>query len=134
VLGTTKMLTFPIFRPVLFDSNTVKKFAKVEIGRDHLSTFSFKNKCMTDMQNTERYFRIPDYKTEPQAFKFGDKPNSFVFIKNSLMGKKCVLEFQFRTFYPNGLLFLSDVSRFQLKCNLKMQFVLFSVSFIQRKY
>jgi laminin alpha 1/2 len=30
-----------------------------------------------------------------------------------LMGKKCVLEFQFRTFYPNGLLFLSDSHSFR---------------------
>ncbi|RZB39130.1 laminin subunit alpha-1, partial [Asbolus verrucosus] len=94
--------------PILFNQFTVKDFARVKIGRDEPESLLFENKCMKEMQNTERYARIPDYKTDPQAFKFGDKPNSFILIKNSFMGKKYVLEFQFRTFYPSGLLFLSS--------------------------
>ncbi|KYB27445.1 Laminin subunit alpha-1-like Protein [Tribolium castaneum] len=94
-------------RPVTFNTNTVKSFARVQIGRDHPETLQTKSECMNFMQNTERYFRTPDYKTEPQAFKFGDKSNSYVFIKNTFGGKKLLMEFQFRTFYPNGLLFLA---------------------------
>ncbi|XP_044266539.1 laminin subunit alpha-1 isoform X2 [Tribolium madens] len=94
-------------RPVTFNISTIKSFAKAQIGRDYPSTLQSKSECMNFMQNTERYFRTPDYKTEPQAFKFGDKLNSYVFIKNTFGGKKFVMEFQFRTFYPNGLLFLA---------------------------
>ncbi|KAJ3653214.1 hypothetical protein Zmor_012478 [Zophobas morio] len=91
-------------RPILFNTANVQSFQNVEIGRDRTLA---RNESIREMQNTERYF-TPDYRTEPFAFKFGDKPNSFVLIKNPAVGKRLILEFQFRTFYPNGVLFVSN--------------------------
>lgn len=98
-----------VFRPIPFSSETIKSFSQVEIGRDQPNSIVFDSKCGKEMQNTERYLKIPSYKTDPQAFKFGDKPNSYILVKKFLTDKKYVLEFQFRTFYPNGLLFLTTV-------------------------
>jgi hypothetical protein len=54
------------------------------------------------------------YSVEPGAVKFGDKPHSHVtlqklWLRNG-MPKNFSLIFDFRTHYPNGLLFLLPVS------------------------
>lgn len=53
------------------------------------------------------------YSLEQSAVRFGDIPFSHVLIdfqKQTLMHKNFTLELKFRTFYPNGLLFIILVS------------------------
>lgn len=57
--------------------------------------------------------RIPGYTLEQGAVKFGDSPNSHVqfnFKSNNFWHKEFSISFEFRTFYLNGLLFVSPVS------------------------
>nr|CAD7455143.1 unnamed protein product [Timema tahoe] len=51
--------------------------------------------------------------TEPGAVKFGDSPNSHVLIhrRTAVDKKEYILELDFRTFYPNGLLFIITSTR-----------------------
>lgn len=59
--------------------------------------------------------RIPGYSLEQGAVKFGDSPNSHVqfnFKSNNFWHKEFSIIFEFRTFYLNGLLFVSPVSIF----------------------
>lgn len=57
--------------------------------------------------------KVASYSLEPGAVKFGDLPFSHVqvnFRKRSVLQKDYEIEFDFRTFYPNGLLFVVPVS------------------------
>lgn len=56
--------------------------------------------------------RIPGYSLEQGAVKLGDSPNShlqFMFKSNNFWMKEFSITFEFRTFYLNGLLFVSPV-------------------------
>lgn len=49
------------------------------------------------------------FSLEPGAVKFGDNPHSYVHIafgKRHNMQKNFKMDFRFRSFYPNGLLFI----------------------------
>lgn len=53
------------------------------------------------------------YSYEPNAFKFGDGPHSHAIVSlptRNLWQKNFSVLFDFRTFYPNGVLFLAPVS------------------------
>lgn len=58
--------------------------------------------------------KVPYYSLEPGALKFGDKPQSHTQLYlnfENFWNQKKVIEFDFRTYYPNGLLFITPVSR-----------------------
>lgn len=57
--------------------------------------------------------KVPYYSLEPGALKFGDKPHSHTQLYlnfKKFWEKKYSIEFDFRTYYPNGLLFITPVS------------------------
>lgn len=109
----------PFFRELLFTPNSVIEFANVEIGREppvkirssekavkSLSTYFTNN-----MLNTESCARSSNYETISDAINYGDKPNSYTNIKSNFWKTDYSLTFQFRTYYSDGLLFISTVSR-----------------------
>nr|XP_031843946.1 laminin subunit alpha-1 isoform X2 [Nomia melanderi] len=54
--------------------------------------------------------KVPYYSLEPGALKFGDKANSHTQLYlnfKKFWEKKYAIEFDFRTYYPNGLLFIT---------------------------
>lgn len=56
--------------------------------------------------------KIPYYSLEPGALKFGDKPQSHTQLYlnfENFWAQKKMIEFDFRTYYPNGLLFITPV-------------------------
>jgi len=56
--------------------------------------------------------KVPYYSLEPGALKFGDKPHSHTQLYlnfKKFWEKKYAIEFDFRTYYPNGLLFITPV-------------------------
>jgi laminin alpha 1/2 len=62
----------------------------------------------------EECHKGPSYSLEPGAAKFGDSPHSHVQIrhrKSVLQTGDFTVELDFRTLYPNGLLFLLPVSK-----------------------
>ncbi|CAG9768433.1 unnamed protein product [Ceutorhynchus assimilis] len=101
---------------LLFDFNTVKEFSNVEIGRENplvrpsitLKSYNpiFINMTNT-MQNTQGCSTTANYITDPTAVNFGDQPDSFIKIQTSFWKKDFKFEFDFRTLYPNGMLFIS---------------------------
>lgn len=52
------------------------------------------------------------YDFEPSAYKFGDSQNSFIGhdVKNGFWKGNYTIEFELRTFYADGLLYLAHVS------------------------
>ncbi|XP_051174494.1 laminin subunit alpha-1 isoform X1 [Leptopilina boulardi] len=54
--------------------------------------------------------KVPYYSLEPGALKFGDKSHShtqFYIAIKKFWEKKYAIEFDFRTYYPNGILFIT---------------------------
>ncbi|XP_034944517.1 laminin subunit alpha-1-like isoform X2 [Chelonus insularis] len=54
--------------------------------------------------------KVPYYSLEPGALKFGDKSHSHTQLYlnfKKFWEKKYIIEFDFRTYYPNGLLFIT---------------------------
>lgn len=59
------------------------------------------------------FFKVGVYSYEANAFKFGDGPFSHSLINipiRHLWQNSFNIQFDFRTFYPNGVLFLAPVS------------------------
>lgn len=56
--------------------------------------------------------QVGAYSYEPNAFKFGDRPqsHSIISIGKHLWQTNFDIQFDFRTFYPNGLLFFIPVN------------------------
>lgn len=110
----------PDFRELLFTTNTVVDFSDVEIGREPPSiktkrkekavkSLATNFKTPKKLLNAESCATSPSYKTIPNAIKFEDT-NSYTHIKTNFWKTDYTLTFQFRTFYPNGVLFISAVS------------------------
>lgn len=62
--------------------------------------------------------KVPYYSLEAGALKFGDKPNSHTQLYlnfKKFWEKKYAIEFDFRTYYPNGLLFITPVRKTSLR-------------------
>ncbi|GLG97830.1 Laminin subunit alpha [Gryllus bimaculatus] len=57
--------------------------------------------------------KVSHYAVEPHAVKFGDSPESYVRMtrRANPLQKNFTIEFSFRTYYPNGLLFIVPVQR-----------------------
>ncbi|XP_052864377.1 LOW QUALITY PROTEIN: laminin subunit alpha-1-like [Anopheles cruzii] len=54
--------------------------------------------------------RVGSYSYEPNAFKYGDKPQSYSVVMvpaRNIWQRNFHIEFDFRTFYPNGILFVA---------------------------
>uniref|UniRef100_A0A182NLL6 Laminin subunit alpha-1 n=1 Tax=Anopheles dirus TaxID=7168 RepID=A0A182NLL6_9DIPT len=54
--------------------------------------------------------RVGSYSYEPNAFKYGDKPQSYSVVTiqaRNIWQRNFHIEFDFRTFYPNGILFVA---------------------------
>ncbi|XP_058122412.1 laminin subunit alpha-1 [Anopheles ziemanni] len=54
--------------------------------------------------------RVGSYSYEPNAFKYGDKPQSYSVVTvqaRHIWQRNFHIEFDFRTFYPNGILFVA---------------------------
>lgn len=57
--------------------------------------------------------QVGSYSYEPNAFKYGDKPQSYSVVTvpaRNIWQRNFHIEFDFRTFYPNGILFVALVS------------------------
>lgn len=57
--------------------------------------------------------KVASYTLQSGAVKFGDSANTHVHInfrKRSILQKNYTVEIHFRTFYPNGLIFIVPVS------------------------
>lgn len=61
------------------------------------------------MQNTEGCALSENYKLESNSVKFGDQQNSYIHIKVNFWKNDDVLEVEFRTLHPNGLLLISVI-------------------------
>lgn len=73
-----------------------------------------------------------NYSIEPGALKFGDGPYSHVQHPLKIADfwqKNFRLEFDFRTFYPNGMLFVSPVSNFKTLLNINSRYLHYSFDF-----
>lgn len=100
------------------------EFSRVEIGRGPPpANFSVKEKAVkslathisNSMQNTEGCAASANYETDPDAVKFGDKTDSYTHIRTNFWKHDYKITFQFRTFYPNGVIFISTVSITHIK-------------------
>uniref|UniRef100_A0A6P7G0Y5 Laminin subunit alpha-1-like isoform X1 n=2 Tax=Diabrotica virgifera virgifera TaxID=50390 RepID=A0A6P7G0Y5_DIAVI len=99
-----------------FDNTTVEKFEKVTIGREEplneLKEPQMRSLSMTNtMQNTERCTEFDNTDIEQDAIKFGDKPNSYTYIKTKFWRTNFTMQFDFRTLYPNGVIFVASNKR-----------------------
>lgn len=61
------------------------------------------------MQNTEGCAVFENYQIETDSVKFGDKKNSYIHIKTNFWKTDYLLELEFRSLYPNGLIFISVI-------------------------
>lgn len=114
------MCTF--FREILFNPDSVIEFANVEIDREipsirirssEKAVKSLSAYFTNTMLNTESCVRA-NYESISDAIKFGDTANSFTHIKSNFWKNDYSVTFQFRTYYPNGLLFVSVVSKISI--------------------
>lgn len=118
------------YRLLTFNKNTVGHFHHVKIGRSR----PFKSKAkpeenkpnpksinpgldsmqisLKEMQNTEGCNGNINYELDQNAAKFGDSGNSYIshYMKDLFWKNDFTIEFEMRTFYNNGLLFLAPVS------------------------
>lgn len=120
LIGTIKNIVFNN-RTITFDN--VLNFTNVNIGRDGPNMGNNRNyndvllktepigKSFTAVP--EGCHRVGVYSYEPNAFKFGDSIQSHSIVTvpiRHLWQNNFDVQFDFRTFYPNGLLFLAPVN------------------------
>uniref|UniRef100_A0A1B0BIW7 Laminin subunit alpha-1 n=1 Tax=Glossina palpalis gambiensis TaxID=67801 RepID=A0A1B0BIW7_9MUSC len=113
-------------RDVVFNNRTLNfnqavRFANVQIGRNGpimgsvngLNDILLKTEPMIGKSFTaapEGCKRVGSYSYEPNAFKFGDEPYSYAQLQGvyrNYWQKNFQISFDFRSFYPNGLIFLA---------------------------
>lgn len=76
---------------------------------------------MTSSEKSVGCMKEGSFSLEPGAVKFGDNPNSYVHIafgKRHNIQKNFKMDFRFRSFYPNGLIFMlivNNTDNFTLK-------------------
>ncbi|KAH8324869.1 hypothetical protein KR074_009874 [Drosophila pseudoananassae] len=118
-------------RDVVFNNRTVNfnealTFANVQIGRNGPLMGSLKSGLYDVLLKTEPMIgksftaspegckRIGSYSYEPNAFKFGDDIYSYSQLKlpdRHFWQRNFRLSFDFRSFYPNGMIYLSPGSK-----------------------
>lgn len=101
-----------------FDEPTT--FEHALIGRQGPSTGDFQTTYASPVVGMTRGLitqsdgcqKTPYFSLEPGALKFGDKPQSHTQLYLNFANfwdEKKVIEFDFRTYYPDGLLFVTPV-------------------------
>ncbi|CAH0558317.1 unnamed protein product [Brassicogethes aeneus] len=108
-------------RPQYLDQSSVKSFENVDIGREEPLRIKksvkkgrkFSPKMPNEiMQKTESCTSISGTEPVKGAAKFGNKNNSYAKISvNFNLKKSFNLSFQFRTFYPQGVLIFAEGGR-----------------------
>ncbi|EAT47381.1 AAEL001477-PA [Aedes aegypti] len=117
---------------VVFNNRTVSfdealNFTNVQMGRSGPEMGS--NILHTTLQQTQPFSRsfkpppegcnrVGSYSYEPNAFKYGDKPQSHSIVNvaaRHLWQRNFNIQFDFRTFYPNGVLFVALGSKDKAK-------------------
>ncbi|XP_074042938.1 laminin subunit alpha-2 isoform X2 [Leptinotarsa decemlineata] len=104
-------------RLLAFNATTVKNFSNVEIGKEKplpkltssapkLRSLSIPN-LSNSMQNTERCIEFNSPNPIQGADKFLGRPDSYVHVKTNFWRKDRALQFDFRTFSPDGLIFIT---------------------------
>lgn len=103
----------------MFNSTSLAKFSNVDIGREYIHTnrtskLAVKNLTMFPnftnyMQNTEGCAFHESYEVEKNAIKFGGKTNSYVRLRTNIWKNDYSLKLDFRTSYPNGLVFVTVI-------------------------
>ena len=66
------------------------------------------------IHTSDNNLQVGSYSYEPNAFKFGDGKKSFSVVQHrtrNLWQKNFLIEFDFRTFYPNGVLLVAPGSK-----------------------
>jgi len=69
---------------------------------------------MTSAEKSVGCVKEGSFSLEPGAVKFGDNPHSYVHVtfgKRHNMQKNFKMDFRFRSFYPNGLIFMLIVKQ-----------------------
>ncbi|XP_011501171.1 PREDICTED: laminin subunit alpha-1 [Ceratosolen solmsi marchali] len=127
LINNTKLVSTNIplkgtIKDVIFDEDTILRFENAitfehafigrrgpHMGKDSLTYLLSASSRRLSIQ-PEGCQKIPYYSLEPGALKFGDKPQShtqlYLNFENFWFQKK-IIEFDFRTYYPNGLLFIT---------------------------
>lgn len=70
--------------------------------------------------------QVGSYSYEPNAFKYGDKPQSYSVVtvqSRNMWQRNFDIEFDFRTFYPNGILFVALVSILAMTVQIVMMLI-----------
>lgn len=117
-------------KPLYFVNETLSSFSNVKIGPqwpeykekvpavindiNESNTLRYPAQFgIKDMQNTEGCFKSNIYSFDRNGAKFGDSLNepSYVlhYLTSSFWKSDYSFEFEFRTFYPDGMIFLSRV-------------------------
>ncbi len=104
-----------VFNGKLLRLNEPVSFERVGIGRESDAFYStngydFSGERMESMpaQHYETCAEWPEYSLETRAVKFGDALHSHISLNRERkeFSKDFSLSFEFRTYYPNGLIFL----------------------------
>ncbi|CAK9806681.1 Laminin subunit alpha-1 [Anthophora quadrimaculata] len=127
LINNTKMIAtitplYGAIRDVIFDDQIIRfdeivSFEHALIGRPgpsmgkdpptYTPSASLSRGLSTQPEGCQK---VPYYSLEAGALKFGDKPNSHTQLYlnfKKFWEKKYAIEFDFRTYYPNGLLFIT---------------------------
>ncbi|XP_014250027.1 laminin subunit alpha-1 isoform X2 [Cimex lectularius] len=101
-VGTIKDV---IFNDKVFGFDKPKQFKRVTIGRFGPNDDGLDNEKQTGVMGCRK---VSSYSLEPGALRFGDKLNSHVQInlRSAVVQNNFSIGIDFRTFYPNGLLFI----------------------------
>ncbi|XP_048508975.1 laminin subunit alpha-1 [Athalia rosae] len=127
-LVTTNIPLIGAIKDIIFDEEVLRldepvSFERAAIGRagpsmgkdqlTHTPSASLSRGMSTQPEGCQK---VPYYSLEPGALKFGDKPHSHTQLYlnfKKFWEKKYAIEFDFRTYYPNGLLFITPGIRFK---------------------
>lgn len=104
------------YRLLYFD--TPIEFEHAAIGQAGLvpqtdNNFVNEIASMTSFEKSVGCMKEGSFTLEPSAVKFGDNPHSYVHVefgKRHNMQKNFKMDFRFRSFYPNGLIFMLMVT------------------------
>ncbi|XP_059617833.1 laminin subunit alpha lam-3 [Phlebotomus argentipes] len=126
---TEKIGLMGSIQDIVFNNDTVSlgnpvNFEGVELGRTgpsmglngHLHEVLLKTEPIgkSFTPSPEGCHRVGSYSYEPNAFKFGDGPRSHSILNipgRHMWQKNFNIQFDFRTFYPNGVLFVAPGSK-----------------------
>ncbi|XP_055595374.1 laminin subunit alpha-1 [Uranotaenia lowii] len=125
--GLKGVIANVVFNNKVISFDQALSFTNVQMGRSGPNMGS--NILHTALMKTEpigRSFKPPpegcnrvgSYSYEPNAFKYGDKPQSHSIVNvaaRHLWQRNFDIQFDFRTFYPNGVLFVALGSKEKAK-------------------